>query len=116
MHGRTLVQMYDGKAEWEILGEVKKNLTRIPLIGNGDVRSPEDAKRMIDIAGVDGVMIGRAALANPWMIRQTVHYLETGELLPENTVPEKIEIAKLHLQRLANLKGEEVAMKKNSVN
>ena len=63
-------------------GEVKKNLTRIPLIGNGDVRSPEDAKRMIDIAGVDGVIIGRAALANPWMIRQTVHYLETGELLP----------------------------------
>ena len=107
----TRVQMYDGKADWEILGEVKKNLTRIPLIGNGDVRSPEDAKRMIDIAGVDGVMIGRAALANPWMIRQTVHYLETGELLPENTVPEKIEIAKLHLQRLANLKGEAVATK-----
>ena len=90
MHGRTRVQMYDGKANWEILGEVKKNLTGIPLIGNGD---------------------GRAALANPWMIKQTVHYLETGELLPENTVPEKIEIAKTHLDRLANLKGESVATK-----
>ena len=108
---RTRVQMYDGKANWEILGEVKKNLTRIPLIGNGDVRSPQDAKKMIEIAGVDGVMIGRAALANPWMIKQTVHYLETGELLPENTVPEKIEIAKTHLDRLANLKGESVATK-----
>ena len=111
MHGRTRVQMYDGKANWEILGEVKKNLTRIPLTGNGDVRSPQDAKKMIDIAGVDGVMIGRAALANPWMIKQTVHYLETGELLPENTVPEKIDIAKTHLDRLVNLKGESVATK-----
>ena len=111
MHGRTRVQMYDGKANWEILGEVKKNLTRIPLIGNGDVRSPQDAKKMIEVAGVDGVMIGRAALANPWMIKQTVHYLETGELLPENTVPEKIDIAKTHLDRLVNLKGESVATK-----
>ena len=111
MHGRTRVQMYDGKANWEILGEVKKNLTRIPLIGNGDVRSPQDAKKMIEIAGVDGVMIGRAARANPWMIKQTGHDLETGELLPENTVPEKIDIAKTHLDRLANLKGESVATK-----
>lgn len=111
MHGRTRVQMYDGKANWEILGEVKKHLTRIPLIGNGDVRTPEDAKKMIEVAGVDGVMIGRAALANPWMIKQTVHFLETGELLPENTVPEKIDIAKLHLERLAKLKGDRVATK-----
>lgn len=111
MHGRTRVQMYEGKANWEILGEVKKHLTSIPLIGNGDVRSPEDAKRMMDISGVDGVMIGRAALANPWMIQQTVHYLETGELLPENTVPEKIDIAKKHLDRLATLKGESIATK-----
>jgi len=94
--------------------QIKNNLM-FTTDKTGDVMQsamrPEDAKRMIDIAGVDGVMIGRAALANPWMIRQTVHYLETGELLPENTVPEKIEIAKLHLQRLANLKGEAVATK-----
>ena len=111
MHGRTRVQMYDGKANWEILGEVKKNLTRIPLIGNGDVRSPQDAKKMIEVAGVDGVMIGRAALANPWMIKQTFHYLETGKLLHEKRGPCKIEIAKTHLDRLANLKGESVATK-----
>ena len=110
MHGRTRVQMYDGTSDWNILAEVKKQLTRIPLIGNGDVKTPEDAKRMLDL-GLDGVMIGRAALANPWMIKQTVHYLETGELLPQNTVPEKIEIARLHLDRLVNLKGEKVATK-----
>lgn len=111
MHGRTRTQMYEGKADWEILGEVKKNLKHIPLIGNGDVRTPEDAKRMIEVAGVDGVMIGRASLANPWVIKQTVHYLETDELLPEITVPEKIDIAKLHLDRLMNLKGEKIANK-----
>ncbi|MGY3725618.1 tRNA-U20-dihydrouridine synthase [Granulicatella balaenopterae] len=111
MHGRTRTQMYEGKADWEILGEVKKNLKHIPLIGNGDVRTPEDAKRMIEVAGVDGVMIGRASLANPWLIKQTVHYLETDELLPEITVPEKIDIAKLHLDRLMNLKGEKIANK-----
>lgn len=111
MHGRTRVQMYEGKADWEILGQVKAALKKVPLMGNGDVRTPEDAKRMIEIAGVDGVMIGRAALANPWMIKQTVHYLETGELLDELTVREKMEIAKTHLDRLVKLKGEHVAAK-----
>lgn len=109
MHGRTRVQMYEGKADWNILKEVKQHLTKIPLIGNGDVKTPEDAKRMLDETGVDGVMIGRAALGNPWMIKQTVHYLETGELLPPLTPREKIEIAKIHLERLMDLKGEKVA-------
>ena len=111
MHGRTRVQMYDGKADWNIFKEVKQALTRIPLLGNGDVKTPEDAKRMMDETGVDGVMIGRAALSNPWMIKQTVHYLETGEMLPQSTPREKLEIAKLHLDRLADLKGETVAVK-----
>lgn len=109
MHGRTRVQMYEGKADWHILKTVKQHLTRIPLIGNGDVKTPEDAKKMLDETGVDGVMIGRAALGNPWMIKQTVHYLETGELLPALTPREKIDIAKLHLDRLVDLKGEHVA-------
>ncbi|WP_025729595.1 tRNA dihydrouridine synthase DusB [Atopobacter phocae] len=109
MHGRTRVQMYDGEADWRILGNVKKALKRIPLIGNGDVKTPEDAKRMMDEAGVDGVMIGRGVLSNPWLVRQTVHFLETGEHLPEVTVREKMEIAKLHLQRLVQLKGESIA-------
>ena len=108
MHGRTRVQMYEGNANWDILKEVKSHLT-IPFMGNGDVRTPEDAKRMLEYVGADGVMIGRAALGNPWMIKRTQHYLETNELLPEPTASEKIEIAKIHLQRLVDLKGEPIA-------
>lgn len=108
MHGRTRVQMYEGKANWEVLKEVKKHLT-IPFMGNGDVKTPEDAKRMLEYVGADGVMIGRAALGNPWMIHRTQHYLETGELIPEPTAREKITTAKLHLERLVDLKGETIA-------
>ncbi|MBO0467305.1 tRNA dihydrouridine synthase DusB [Enterococcus plantarum] len=108
MHGRTRVQMYEGQANWDILKEVKQHLT-IPFMGNGDVRTPEDAKRMLEHVGADGVMIGRAALGNPWMIQRTKHYLETGELMPEPAPHEKIETAKVHLQRLVELKGEKIA-------
>ncbi|MEQ7189419.1 tRNA dihydrouridine synthase DusB [Enterococcus hirae] len=108
MHGRTRVQMYEGKANWEVLKEVKSQL-KIPFMGNGDVKTPEDAKRMLEYVEADGVMIGRAALGNPWMIHRTQHYLETGELIPEPTPREKIETAKLHLKRLVDLKGEVVA-------
>ncbi|MDT2815260.1 tRNA dihydrouridine synthase DusB [Vagococcus carniphilus] len=108
MHGRTRVQMYEGKANWDVLKEVTPHLT-IPFMGNGDVRTPEDAKRMLDYVGCDGVMIGRAALGNPWMIYRTQHYLETGELLEEPPASKKIETAKLHLERLVALKGEKIA-------
>ncbi|WP_291291673.1 tRNA dihydrouridine synthase DusB [Enterococcus sp.] len=108
MHGRTRVQMYEGKANWEVLKEVKRHLT-IPFMGNGDVKTPEDAKRMIEYVGADGVMIGRAALGNPWMIQRTKEYLETGVLIPEPSPFEKIETAKLHLTRLVDLKGESIA-------
>lgn len=108
MHGRTRVQMYEGKADWDVLKEVKSQLT-IPFMGNGDVRTPEDAKRMLEYVGADGVMIGRAALGNPWMIHRTQQYLETGELIEEPTPREKMETAKLHLHRLVELKGEAVA-------
>lgn len=108
MHGRTRVQMYEGKADWDVLREVKRHLT-IPFMGNGDVRTPEDAKKMLEYVGADGVMIGRAALGNPWMIKRTKHYLETGDLLQEPTPYEKIETAKIHLQRLVDLKGENIA-------
>lgn len=108
MHGRTRVQMYEGKANWEVLKEVKRHL-KIPFMGNGDVKTPEDAKRMIEYVGADGVMIGRAALGNPWMIQRTKEYLETGVLIPEPSPFEKIETAKLHLTRLVDLKGESIA-------
>ena len=110
MHGRTRVQMYEGKANWDVLKEVKKHIA-IPFIGNGDVETPQDAKRMLDETGVDAVMIGRAALGDPWMIYRTVQYLETGELKPEPSVREKMDVCLLHFERLMQLKGEKVAVR-----
>jgi nifR3 family TIM-barrel protein len=110
LHGRTRVQMYEGKANWDIIKEVKQSVN-IPIIGNGDVQTPQDAKRMLDETGVDGVMIGRAALGNPWMIYQTVKYLETGELIGEPSVKEKMDVCILHLDRLIALKSEYVAVR-----
>ncbi|WP_286166509.1 tRNA dihydrouridine synthase DusB [Bacillus sp. E(2018)] len=108
VHGRTRVQMYEGVADWDIIGEVKKNVS-IPVIGNGDVSSPQDAKDRMDQYGVDGVMIGRAALGNPWMLYRTVQYLESGLIAPEPTAREKMNICMLHMDRLIDLKGEDVA-------
>ncbi|EJD8544522.1 tRNA dihydrouridine synthase DusB [Staphylococcus pseudintermedius] len=109
LHGRTRVQMYEGKADWDIIRQVKEAVN-IPVIGNGDVTSPELAEKMLKETGVDAVMIGREALGNPWMIYRTVHYLETGELIDEPQIDEKIEIALLHLNRLIDLKGEKVGV------
>lgn len=109
LHGRTRVQMYEGHSDWDIIRQVKEAVN-IPVIGNGDVTSPELAQKMLDETGVDAVMIGREALGNPWMIYRTVHYLETGELMDEPTVKEKVEIALLHLRRLVELKGEKIGV------
>jgi nifR3 family TIM-barrel protein len=110
LHGRTRVQMYEGKANWDIIREVKQNIN-IPLIGNGDVQTPQDAKRMLEETGCDGVMIGRAALGNPWMIYRTVQFLESGKLMDEPSVREKIDVCILHLDRLIALKNENVAVR-----
>lgn len=109
VHGRTRAQLYEGQANWDYIRQVKEAL-HIPVIGNGDVKTPMDAKRMIDETGVDGVMIGRGALGNPWMIYETVRYLETGELLPPPTAREKIEVAFVHMDRMIASKGEKLAI------
>ncbi len=110
MHGRTRKQMYTGQADWNILKEVASQL-KIPFMANGDVKTPEDAKKILDMTGATAAMIGRAAMGNPWMLKRTEHYLETGELLPEATPEQKIEMAKDHLNRLVDLKGEYVGVR-----
>ncbi|MCP8618199.1 tRNA dihydrouridine synthase DusB [Salirhabdus salicampi] len=109
LHGRTRVQMYEGEADWSIVKTVKESVN-IPVIGNGDISTPQDAKRRLEETGVDAVMIGRAALGNPWIIYSTVKYLETGELIGEPSVREKIDVCLLHMERLIQLKGEKVAL------
>ncbi|MFD0591145.1 tRNA dihydrouridine synthase DusB [Paenibacillus sp. GCM10027627] len=110
VHGRTREQLYTGKANWDIIRDVKQAVS-IPVIGNGDVFSPEDAKRMLEQTGVDGVMIGRGALGNPWMLYRTIQYLTNGELLGDPTPREKMDVAILHLDRLIALKNEAVAVR-----
>jgi len=110
LHGRTRYQMYEGKSNWDIIRQVKESVG-IPIIGNGDVETPQDAKRMLEETGCDGVMIGRAALGNPWMIYRTVKYLETGELIGEPSDREKIDVCILHLDRLIDLKNENIAVR-----
>ena len=95
IHGRTRSQMYTGEADWEPIARVKQNpRIKIPIIGNGDITTPEQAKEAFERYGVDGVMIGRATIGKPWIFRQIKHYLETGELLPELSVTEQIEVIK----------------------
>ncbi|MFR4947187.1 tRNA dihydrouridine synthase DusB [Thomasclavelia spiroformis] len=109
IHGRTRSQMYEGKADWKIIADVKAAV-KIPVIGNGDVRSVEDAKRMLEETGVDAVMIGRAALGNPWLIKQVVQSLETGVIIEEPTYQEKIAQCLSHAKKLMEIEPEKVAM------
>jgi nifR3 family TIM-barrel protein len=109
LHGRTREQHYEGLANWDIIRQVKESVS-IPVIGNGDITTPQIAKQRLDETGVDAVMIGRAALGDPWMIYRTVHYLETGVLLDEPRPREKIDVCLLHMERLIRLKGEKVAV------
>ncbi|AEF18010.1 TIM-barrel protein, nifR3 family [Thermoanaerobacterium xylanolyticum LX-11] len=109
VHGRTREQFYSGNADWDIIKKVKDNL-KIPVIGNGDVFSPEDAKRMIDETGCDAVMVGRGAEGNPWIFKRILHYLNTGELLPEPIVSEKIDMILRHLDVMIEYKGEHIGI------
>jgi nifR3 family TIM-barrel protein len=117
VHARTRCQKYKGDARWEWLKKLKNTPgLEIPIIGNGDVTSPELAKKMFDETGVDGVMIGRGAIGNPWIFEQSRHYLETGELLPEPTLEEKLNVCAEQLRKSVVHQGEKygvVIMKKH---
>ena len=111
IHGRTRAQMYRGTADWTLIGEVKKNpRMKIPIIGNGDITTPVEAKEAFDRYGVDGIMIGRAAVGKPWLFGHTKHYLEKGELLPDPTVSEKVDMAKLQFEKSLEVKSEPVGI------
>ena len=107
IHGRTRCQMYKGQADWTLIGAVKNNpRMHIPIIGNGDIDSPQKAKEAFDRWGVDAIMVGRATFGHPWIFKEMRTYLDTGELMPEPSVSEKVALAKRHLALSLELKGE----------
>jgi len=111
IHGRTRAQMYKGEADWKPIAEVKNNpRMHIPVFGNGDVDSPEQAQRMRDDYGLDGAMIGRASIGNPWFFKQVKHFFETGNHLPEPTIQDRTEMARRHLKMAIEWKGEKLGV------
>ena len=109
IHPRTRSQGYSGHSDWSIIKKVKENVN-IPVIGNGDIKTIEDAKKMIEETNCDAIMIGRAALSNPYLFKQVIHYLNTGEKLEDLTNKEKIDLAIKHFKYLLEIKNEKVAV------
>jgi nifR3 family TIM-barrel protein len=106
IHGRTRMQMYKGEADWTLIGEVKNDpRISIPIFGNGDINSPEKAVEYKNKYGVDGVMIGRAAIGYPWIFREIKHFIETGTKRADPTIEERVEVARKHLQKSLAWKG-----------
>ncbi|MDW7651860.1 MAG: tRNA dihydrouridine synthase DusB [Bacillota bacterium] len=110
VHGRTREQGYSGRADWSAIARVKEAL-HIPVIGNGDIWRPEDARKMLDETACDAVMLARGVLGNLWLIKRTVHYLETGQYLPEPTPAEKAALARRHLSMMVEAKGEHIGVR-----
>ncbi len=108
IHGRTRAQMYTGEADWTLIGEVKNNpRMHIPIIGNGDVTTPQRAKECFDRYGVDAIMVGRGTFGCPWIFEDMKHYLQTGELLPPRTMQWCVDILKEHVERSIEWIGDE---------
>lgn len=111
IHGRTRAQFYKGNADWSLIGEVKNNpRMKIPIIGNGDIDSPQMAKEMFKRHGVDGIMIGRAAVGRPWLFREIKHYIKTGEILQDLSITEKADIAIEQFKKSLEIKAEPVGI------
>lgn len=110
IHGRTTQQKYEGVANWEYIKKVKEAV-QIPVIGNGDITTPKQAKEALEYSKVDGIMIGRAAMGNPWIIHQIDTFLKTGEIIDDPSLEQKINMIKKHAQKLIAIKGETIAMK-----
>lgn len=110
VHGRTREQFYSGKADWDIIREVKEAVS-IPVIGNGDVFKPQDAKKLFDETNCDAIMVGRGAQGNPWIFKRILHYLDTSEILEEPTPKEKIDMALRHAKLLIEFKGEYIGIR-----
>ena len=110
IHGRTRSEFYCGKANLDIIKDVKQSV-KIPVIGNGDIIDEESALKMFEYTGVDGIMIGRGSFGNPWIFKKIIYYLQTGEKLENPTINEKLEIIKKHIELEVEEKGEKVAVR-----
>ncbi len=111
IHGRTRSQMYKGEADWTLIGKIKENpRMHIPIFGNGDVTDPKVALKKKNKYGVDGIMIGRASIGNPWIFNEVKHYFATGEILPEPTIQERVAVCLEHFERSLKWKGERLGI------